>query len=91
MSQIPLKNYGLNLTGRGLGISTLQTIQSNYAAPYELDFKDVYSIGSSFADEVVVPLARLNGTDHIKIINANSIIKKCLRDVADEFKIVLEF
>lgn len=90
MSIVDLKRFGLNLAGRPLGIKTFPIIQKEYSAPYELDFEGVFSIGSSFADEVVAKLASLN-QGVIKIHNSNSVIDKCLTDVSREqgFEIIL--
>lgn len=83
MSVVLLNKFGLNLAGRALGIKTFPIIVKEYEAPYELDFNEVFSIGSSFADEVVAKLAKLNEGE-IKVFNSNSVIRKCLNDVADE-------
>ncbi len=88
MSIVDLKRFGLNLSGRPLGISTYPIILKEYSAPYELDFAGVYSVGSSFADEVIAKLAQLNGGE-IVIRNSNSVIQKCLNDVAEEHDIKL--
>ncbi len=88
MSIIKLVKYGQNLAGRALGMTTYPIIVSNYEAPYELDFQEVNSIGSSFADEVVAKLAALNGGT-IKIWNSSRVIDKCLRDVSTDKKFTL--
>lgn len=89
MSMVNLKKFGLNLSGRPLGISSFTIILAENTAPYELDFNGVFSIGSSFADEVVAKLAELNG-GKIKVVNSNNVINKCLKDVAQEKGFVLE-
>ncbi|MBI4925824.1 MAG: hypothetical protein HY843_07870 [Bdellovibrio sp.] len=43
----------------------------------------VSSLGSSFADEVVSPLAHKQG-NQITVLNANAAVRSCLRDVRDE-------
>ena len=88
MNIVNLSRFGLNLSGRALGISAFPIIINECQSPYELDFANVNSLGSSFADEVVVKLAELNGGE-IVIHNSKSIINKCLNDVAKEFKIKL--
>ncbi len=88
MSIVNLSRFGLNLSGRALGISAFPIIMKEFQIPYELDFMDVNSIGSSFADEVVVRLAELNGGE-IVIHNSKGVINKCLKDVAKEFNIKL--
>lgn len=91
MSRIELKKYGMNLSGRPLGMSTFKIIISEFKPPFELDFAGVLSIGSSFADEVVAKLAELNQGE-IKVDNANRIIKKCLEDVSldKKFEIIYD-
>lgn len=83
MSEVNLKKYGLNLAGRPYGITTYSIIVNDFEAPYELNFEGVYSIGSSFADEVVAKLATSNGGE-IKILNAGVVVKKCLVEVEEE-------
>ncbi len=90
MSVVDLKKFGLNLSGRPLGIQAFGIIVKNYSAPFELDFSEVFSVGSSFADEVVAKLAAINGGS-ISIINSNRIINKCLQGVAQEKKFELIF
>lgn len=89
MSTVSLKKFGLNLSGRPLGISSFPIILAEHQPPFELDFEGVYSIGSSFADEVVAKLAELNG-GNIRILNSTNVINKCLRDVAKEKRFTLE-
>lgn len=90
MNEIKMKIFGINLTGRAQGISALSVILSQYQAPFVLDFTDVFSIGSSFADEVVAKLAEKNG-GQINILNSSVVINKCLKDVAQEKGFVLNF
>jgi hypothetical protein len=80
---VELKRFGINLSGRSLGMSALTIILSEYKPPYELDFSGVFSIGSGVADEVVAKLAEMNGGE-IRIINSSNVINKCLKDVANE-------
>lgn len=61
MSLVNLKRFGINLAGRPLGIQSFPIIIKEYEKPFDLDFQDVFSIGSSFADEVVARLAEMNG------------------------------
>ncbi|MCK5074080.1 MAG: DUF4325 domain-containing protein [Bacteriovoracaceae bacterium] len=83
MSMVKLKEYGLNLSGRPLGIKTYSIIINDYEAPYELDFNGVFSIGSSFADEVVARLAEINN-GKIRILNSSRVIDKCLKNVSKD-------
>lgn len=85
---VNLKRFGINLSGRPLGVSTYPIIVKDYVAPFELDFMDVNSVGSSFADEVVAKLAKLNG-GKIIVRNCKNVVLKCLNDVAEEHKFEL--
>ena len=85
MSLVKLRKYGMNLSGRPLGISTFSIIAKEFQAPYELDLEGVVSMGSSFADEVVAKLAKMN-KESITIFNSNPIVRKCLDDVAKDKK-----
>ncbi len=91
MTIVELKKYGINLSGRALGIKTYPIILDEYKPPYDLDFNGVFSMGSSFADEVVAKLAKLNN-GKIKILNSNTVINKCLKDVSKdkEFELIFE-
>jgi len=88
MILVNLKRFGINLSSRPLGISTYPIILKEYEPPYELDFRDVNSVGSSFADEVVANLAKLNG-GKIVVHNCKNVVLKCLNDVAEEHKFEL--
>lgn len=83
MNVIKLKKYGINLSGRGHGMNTYLMIINEHEGPYELDFEGVFSIGSSFADEVVAKLAKASN-NKIMILNSTNVINKCLKDVAKD-------
>lgn len=86
-----MKKYGIVLTGREFGIDVMKTLSTDVSSQDEivLDFKGVASLGSSFADEVVVPLANLkSGT--IKIKNLSVSVKNCLIEVAKDNSIILK-
>jgi len=89
MSIIKLKEFGLNLSGRPQGIQAFNIIIGKYDEPFELDFEKVFSIGSSFADEVVAKLAKKNGGSII-VYNSLRVVNKCLDGVAKDkgFKLV---
>lgn len=89
MSVIKLSSYGLNLTGRPFGIQTYQRIKAEFLPPYEIDFQEVFSLGSSFADEVIAKLAEENG-GKIKIYHSSRVIDLCLDEVASDFGFVIE-
>ena len=88
---IEMKKYGIVLTGREFGIDVMKNLNGEINSKDEivLDFKGVASVGSSFADEVLVPVANLkNGK--IKIKNLSIPVKSCLVDVARDNSISLE-
>lgn len=90
MSTINMKLFGLNLSGRPLGIQVFKIISKDHDPIYELDFEGVISIGSSFADEVVAKLAKKNGGE-IKILNSSRIIDKCLKEVSRDMNFELVY
>jgi len=83
-----LNQFGADLAGRDFGKRVYEIIIQETKLPMVLDFAGVGSIGSSFADEVIVKIA---GQQNNKIIvkNINRVIKSCLNDVAEEAKINL--
>ncbi|MBI4924783.1 MAG: DUF4325 domain-containing protein [Bdellovibrio sp.] len=84
MTVVKLNRFGQTLTGREFGKSSyLEIVKEQYELPIALDFSGVASLGSSFADEVVLPLAQKQG-NQITILNANNVVRSCLRDVHDE-------
>ena len=78
-----MKDYGSSLTGREFGKDSFLATYKKYNLPVELDFLDVSSIGSSFADEFVAEFAKLQDSK-IVILNSNRVVKQCLNDVAEE-------
>jgi len=86
MTTIKLKEFGAILTGRDFGKSTLKALTEKFRAPVELDFEGVFSMGSSFGDEVIPTLANAQG-GHIKVLNANNVVRTCIETVAEETKI----
>ena len=89
MNFLKLKMFGSILTGREYGKDSMKKINVEY--PVTLDFSGVNSLGSSFADEVLIPIAAKQN-NRIDICNANSSVINCIRDTADdggfEFNIV---
>jgi len=84
MTVLKLNRFGQTLTGREFGKSSyLEITKESHALPIILDFSGVASLGSSFADEVVPPLAQGQGSQ-ITVLNANDVVLSCLRDVRDE-------
>lgn len=88
---IEMKKYGIVLTGREFGIDVMKMLSGgmNINDDIVLDFKGVASVGSSFADEVLVPFAKLkNGK--VRTRNLSIPVKSCLADVARDNSINLE-
>ncbi len=84
MTILKLDCFGSTLTGREFGKSSYQEIlKKQLKLPVVLDFSGISSLGSSFADEVIFPLAHAQG-NQITILNANDVVRSCLRDVSDE-------
>jgi hypothetical protein len=86
MTTIKLKEFGAILTGRDFGKSTLKVLTEKFRAPVELDFEGVFSMGSSFGDEVIPTLANAPG-GHIKVLNANNVVRTCIETIVEETKI----
>ena len=86
MTKIKLNTHGTVLTGREYGKSVLKMLLEKYPSPVELDFEGVFSMGSSFGDEVVVPLAKRQG-DEMVVLNASKTVKACIEDIRVETRI----
>ena len=87
---IEMKKYGLVLTGREFGIDVMKNLLIEISSKDDivLDFKGVASVGSSFADEVLAPIANLkNG--QVRIKNLTAPVKSCLDGVARDSSIEL--
>ena len=59
MSILKLSKYGSVLTGRAFGKDTMTKISIDY--PVVVDFDGVDTLGSSYADEVLKPIAQEQG------------------------------
>ena len=86
MTIIKLKEYGGILTGREFGKTVLTALLEKHRPPFELDFEGVFSMGSSFGDEVLPPMAKLQGNE-LQIINASKTVKACIEDIRIETNI----
>ncbi|NJL24861.1 MAG: STAS-like domain-containing protein [Calothrix sp. SM1_5_4] len=84
-----LKEFGSVLTGREYGKTVYETLAAKLTHPAGLDFEGVESMGSSFGDEIVIPIARAQG-NKIVVKNANPVITSCLTDIAEESQIDIE-
>ena len=89
MTIIKLNQYGSVLTGREFGADVMKALSHQVQPPIFLDFEGVESIGSSFGDEVVPPLAAKQN-NKIGIRNANETVKAILKDIAEDAGIEIE-
>lgn len=88
-SSVEMKRFGRTLTDRADGKKAFQDILSQKKNPTMLDFRGVMALGSSFGDEVVTPLARLN-QNHIRVMNTNAAIRECLSKIVEDSNITIE-
>jgi hypothetical protein len=89
MCEIQMNEFGVVLTGRAYGKDCFEKMsRSNLLPPFILNFNGVISLGSSFGEEIIVPLSKMT-TDFIKIINANSSIQDCIQKIEIDFKLKL--
>jgi STAS-like domain of unknown function (DUF4325) len=86
MKFLNLKDFGSVLTGRDFGRTVFQSLSQNLDHPVGLNFAGVESMGSSFGDEIIIPIARAQG-NKIYVKYANSVVWSCLRDIAEDGKI----
>ncbi|MBU2573778.1 MAG: DUF4325 domain-containing protein [Elusimicrobia bacterium] len=90
MTTIKLKEYGAILTGREFGQTVLKALIGKHQPPFELDFEGVFSMGSSFGDEVLPPIAKLQGNE-LQVINASKTVQACIEDIRVETNIEFTF
>ena len=90
MNTVKMIQFGSTLTDRADGKKTSISIMDKYSQPVSLDFVDVVSLGSSFGDEVIPPLAEKQNRKII-ILNANNIIKNSIRRIVEERSIEISF
>jgi hypothetical protein len=83
-----MNNYGSVLTGREFGKQTFDNLKLDY--PVSLDFSGVNTLGSSYADEVFVPIAKKQ-MNKITVLNVNSPVRDCIKDVAIDNNISVTF
>lgn len=59
MKKLEFKRFGSVLTGRPFGVQTYADIKKEIeGSAFILDFTGVTSMGSSFGEEVIVPIAK---------------------------------
>jgi len=86
MKTLNMASFGSVLTGREFGKENLKKLDLN--SPVMLDFSGVNTLGSSYADEILIPIARKQ-KNLISIKNANSVVWGCIQDAArdGDFKV----
>ena len=87
MNILKMNKFGKILTGREFGKDSMKTLILNY--PVTLDFIDVISLGSSFADEVIVPIAAKQD-NRIKVCNVSTPVWDCIQDVTKDHGITVK-
>jgi hypothetical protein len=90
MNTVKMTQFGSTLTDRADGKKTSISIMDKYSQPVSLDFADVVSLGSSFGDEVILPLAEKQNRKII-VLNANNIIKNSIRRIVEDRLIEISF
>lgn len=90
MTTIQMKKYGRTLTDRPDGKKTYNNIVGEHSPPLELDFSGVVAMGSSFGDEVVMKIARMQG-NAIRVLNANNAIRDCVSKIIEDTNVEVDF
>jgi hypothetical protein len=86
MNTVKMIQFGAFLTGREFGQKAMKELEPHLKFPVTLDFSGNVSLGSSFGDEVVPPIAKKQG-GQITVLNPNQAIWDCLMRIAAENKI----
>jgi len=89
MTFFALKEFGSVLTGREYGKMVYGNLAPKIKPPVGLDFEGVEVMGSSFGDEIIIPIARDQG-NKISVKNANPVIISCIMDISEENRISVE-
>ncbi|MDA3926075.1 MAG: hypothetical protein PF904_15375 [Kiritimatiellae bacterium] len=90
MNTIEMIQFGSTLTDRTDGKKVYNFITDKYSLPTKLDFTNVVSLGSSFGDEVILPLAEKQNR-RIIILKANNVIKNSIRRIVEDRLIEITF
>jgi len=88
MNILKLNKYGSVLTGREFGKDTMLRLVIDY--PVVVDFDGVNVLGSSYADEVLKPIAKKQ-SNSLTVRKATSPVLACIKDVASDagFEIII--
>jgi hypothetical protein len=76
-----MNKFGSVLTGREFGKETLKIIVTEY--PVTLDFAGIITLGSSYADEVLIPIAARQN-NQMDVCNVNTPVWDCIQDVTKD-------
>lgn len=90
MNKVDMIKFGRTLTDRPDGKKAFAAIVAEVASPIHLDFRGVMSLGSSFGDEVLAEIAKLQG-NKISVSNANDGVRSCIRRVIEGTSIQVNF
>ncbi len=90
MNIVEMIQFGSTLTDRADGKKALNSITDRYSLPVRLNFANVVSLGSSFGDEVILPLAEKQNRKII-ILKANNVIKNSIRRIVEERSVEISF
>lgn len=89
MKILDMNKYGSIFTGREFCQDLIKLIQKENSFPVALNFEGVISISASFADEVLVPIAK-NQSNTLEIYNASNPVWACILDVALDGEIIVK-
>ena len=90
MNTVSMRQFGTTLTDRADGKKAFEEILRTTTFPVTLDFRGVVSLGSSFGDEVILPVAERQKSALI-VAHANNVIKNAIRRTIEDTPIVLSF
>lgn len=91
MTEIKMNKFGISLTGRPFGKDCFEKInREGISHPIYLNFSGVITLGSSFGEEILVPISQ-NGKNEIFALNANSAVKDCIQKIVEDFSIKISF
>ncbi len=90
MKTVSMRQFGTTLTDRADGKKAFEAILRTTTFPVALDFSGVVSLGSSFGDEVILPVAERQG-NALTVAHANNVIKNAIRRSSEDTPIALSF
>ncbi len=88
---IMMKAYGAVLTGRPFGSQVYDQIKNTLSSEIPIiNFEGVLSLGSSFGEEFLVPLANRYDS-RMRIETANNPVKDSINLIAHDFNLKVEY